>query len=92
MTAFTLRSRKKLSGWRHPRRVVLLALILVLVSLMLYYQRQQQLHDHQPKPATDEEKEAGQSQIQLSHVSAMNRYPDEYSAVQQHFLEKKSIT
>jgi len=67
---------------------VLLALILVLVSLMLY-QRQQQLHDHQPKPATDEEKEAGQSQIQLSHVSAMNRYPDEYSAVQQHFLEKK---
>ena len=67
----------------------MLALILAFVSLMLYYQRQQQLHDHQPKPATDEEKEAGQSQIQLSHMSDINGYPDEYNAVQQHFLKNK---
>jgi methylase of polypeptide subunit release factors len=35
--------------------------------------------------ATESEKKAGQSQIQLSHTSAMDRYPDEYSAVQNYF-------
>jgi hypothetical protein len=84
MTAFSSRSRKKKLGWRHLRRIVL-ALILAFVSLMLYYQQQ----DHQLKPATKEEKETGQSQIQLSHMSDINGYPDEYNAVQQHFLKNK---
>lgn len=34
---------------------------------------------------TAKQKEVGQSQIQFSHATAMNRYPDEYSAVQKYF-------
>lgn len=35
--------------------------------------------------ATESQKKAGQSQIQLSHSTSMDRYPDEYSAVQNYF-------
>jgi len=38
----------------------------------------------QPLAATKQQQEVGQSQIQLSHVSAMNRYPDEYEAVREY--------
>jgi len=31
------------------------------------------------------QKQVGQSQIQLSHATSMNRYPDEYSAVKEYF-------
>ena len=31
--------------------------------------------------ATKQQKEAGQNQIQLSHTSAINRYPNKYNAV-----------
>ena len=38
----------------------------------------------QPAAATKQQQETGQSQIQLSHFSKMNRYPDEYKAVREH--------
>ena len=33
---------------------------------------------------TKQQQETGQSQIQLNHLSKMNRYPDEYKAVREH--------
>jgi len=44
----------------------------------------------QQQNRTERQKKAGQSQIQLSHTSAMNRYPDEYSAVQTYFRTEMS--
>jgi chemotaxis methyl-accepting protein methylase len=44
----------------------------------------------QQENRTERQKKAGQSQIQLSHTSAMNRYPDEYSAVQTYFRTEMS--
>ena len=38
----------------------------------------------QPAAATKQQKETGQSLIQLSHFSKMNRYSDEYEAVREH--------
>ncbi|KAL7534145.1 hypothetical protein ACHAXR_005655 [Thalassiosira sp. AJA248-18] len=42
--------------------------------------------------ATESEKKAGQSQIQLSHTTAMNRYPDEYSAVREYFQSQSQVS
>ena len=38
----------------------------------------------QQPAATKQQQEVGQSQIQLSHASYMNRYPDEYEAVREY--------
>ena len=40
---------------------------------------------HQEQAATESQTKAGKSQIQLSHATSMDRYPDEYSAVQKYF-------
>lgn len=42
--------------------------------------------------ATKQQQDAGQSQIQLSHATAMNRYPDEYQAVREHIRGLASPT
>jgi len=42
------------------------------------------------RPATKQEQQAGQSQIQLSHSTSMNRYPDEYEAVQEYLHDRDS--
>ena len=43
-----------------------------------------------PADATKQQQEVGQSQIQLSHVTAMNRFPVEYKAVREHLRDPGS--
>lgn len=79
---------------RHQRKLLCFELLIVLVlGTWVNIERQQVLvselaageQERQPQVSTEEQKKAGQSQIQLSHKSSMNRYPDEYSAVQKYF-------
>merc|ERR1719491_670219 len=55
--------------------------------------RQQQQQQQQPAgaAATQQQQEVGQSQLQLSHASAMNRYPDEYAAVRDYLHGRDDV-
>lgn len=68
---------------RRAFRVAIVALTVILISCMVPNSPAAPVLHQQA--ATENEKKAGRNQIQLSHTTAMNRYPDEYSAVQNYF-------
>lgn len=82
------------SGSRSSQRRLVTRVTVWLLSLAYFYRTASQIRFTTPSPlptpalqqtATEHQKLAGQNQIQLSHATAMNRYPDEYSAAQNYF-------
>ena len=63
--------------------------VVIFIAINLDVQQETLCGDtshQQPAAATTtkQQQETGQSQIQLNHLSKMNRYPDEYKAVREH--------
>ena len=67
--------------------IMFAVVIIICIAINLDVQQETLCGDtscQQPVAATKQQQETGRSQIQLSHFSKMNRYPDEYEAVREH--------
>jgi len=74
--------------------ILCLLLLLLMLSLQSMHRfkvpKMQADASRQQPAATKQQQEVGQSQIQLSHSTSMNRYPDEYKAVQEYLHGRDS--